>query len=119
MTRRRPLPVRATAVAAALVAGFAAIPLARAAEPGAPELLRQYDCNICHGEREAKAGPSYVEIGNRYRRQPNAVDRIAVKVTRGAHGDALWHMPPHPEVSRAHARSMARYILSRTSSDGE
>ena len=38
--------------------------------------------------------------------------RVAARVTRGGHGEALWHMPPHPELSRSEARSIARYILA-------
>jgi cytochrome c551/c552 len=30
----------------------------------------------------------------------------------GAHSGGPWHMPPHPEVSKADAVTMARYILA-------
>ena len=47
-----------------------------------------------------------------YRGKQQADKIVAEKIRSGAHGSGPWHMPPHPEVSKADAATMARYILS-------
>ena len=37
---------------------------------------------------------------------------VASILRTGARGGGPWHMPPHPEISDADARRMARYILA-------
>lgn len=75
-------------------------------------LLTQYKCYLCHADRETKAGPAYVDVAARLRDHPKAVSRIAMEIRRGIRRGGPWHMPPHPEVSLADARVMARYIMS-------
>ena len=75
-------------------------------------LLHEYKCYICHADTEAKAGPAYVDVAASYRGKRDAVATIAAIVRNGRRGGGPWHMPPHPEVSDADARAMARYILS-------
>ena len=94
----------------AAAAAFATIGAARAAD--APALLTKYKCYICHGNTEAKAGPAYVDVAAAYRGRPQATASVMAIIKKGAHGSGPWHMPPHPEVSDAEARAMARYILS-------
>ena len=86
-----------------------------AAAPAGPDVqqqLAQYRCSICHAERETLAGPSYADIAAAYRNQKQAATLLAARIRVGAHGGGLWHMPPHPEVSKAAADAMARYILT-------
>jgi cytochrome c len=79
----------------------------------APQLLLQhYKCYICHADDEFKTGPAYANVAAKYRGNPQAVTILAATIRRGARGSGPWHMPPHPEVSDADARKMARYILS-------
>jgi cytochrome c len=79
----------------------------------APEvLLQHYKCYICHSDHETKTGPAYVDVAAKYRGNPQSVSIVAAVVRKGAHGSGPWHMPPHPEVSDADAKKMARYILS-------
>lgn len=79
----------------------------------APEvLLQHYKCYSCHSDHETKTGPAYVDVAAKYRRNPQSVSIVAAVVRKGAHGSGPWHMPPHPEVSDADAKKMARYILS-------
>lgn len=79
---------------------------------GPQALLQQYKCYTCHADRETKTGPAYVDIASKYRGKAGAVELVAAVVRKGAHGRSPWHMPPHPEVSDADARKLARYILS-------
>jgi cytochrome c len=78
----------------------------------APALLHKYKCYICHADSEPKAGPAYVDVAAVYRGNPKATAILVALIKKGAHGAGPWHMPPHPEVSDAEARKMARYILS-------
>jgi cytochrome c len=79
----------------------------------APEvLLNQYKCYICHSNDETKTGPAYVDVAAKYAGNPHAVAIVAAVVRKGAHSGGPWHMPPHPEISEANAKKMARYILS-------
>jgi len=84
--------------------------LAAGAEP--PALLAQYRCAVCHADRETLTGPSWADIAARYRGQRQAEVIVSAKIRAGAHGSGLWHMPPHPEVSKTDAATMASYILS-------
>jgi cytochrome c len=80
--------------------------------PDAQTLLTQYKCYICHADRETKAGPAYADVAARLRDDPDAVSLIAREIRRGLRRGGPWHMPPHPEVSAAEARTIARYIMS-------
>jgi cytochrome c551/c552 len=97
-----------------VVATFAAFGVTGAAQAAeAPALLDKYKCSICHGDTEAKAGPAYVDVAAALRCKPNAEASVVAIIKKGAHGGGPWRMPPHPEVSDAEAKAMARYILSR------
>jgi cytochrome c len=80
--------------------------------PDARTLLTHYKCYICHADREAKAGPAYVDVAASLRDRKDAVSVLARTIRRGMRSGGPWHMPPHPEVSAAEARVMARYIMS-------
>ena len=75
-------------------------------------LLTQYKCYICHADRQAKAGPAYEDVAAYFRGKRDAVGIIARNIRDGMRSGGPWHMPPHPEVSPAEARAMARYIIS-------
>lgn len=86
--------------------------VASAVDTPTAALLEKYRCTICHSDREAGAGPAWVDIATHYRGDQQAVTTVANKIQAGVHGGGPWHMPPHPEVSKANAAAMARYILA-------
>lgn len=94
--------------------GLAALPLswstAHAESPQA--LLERYRCYVCHAEQETRTGPALVDIATKYRGDAQAEGKLVPEVRKGTHGSGPWHMPPHPEVAAADARTMVRYILS-------
>jgi cytochrome c len=103
----------AACICMALPLALAAFSNAALAAGGSPqELLEKFRCTICHAESEAGAGPAWADIATHYRGKPKANKLIADKIRSGAHGGGPWHMPPHPEVSKADAATMARYILA-------
>jgi cytochrome c len=96
-----------------VTAFIAAILAAGCAQAQTPQsLLQQNHCYLCHADRETKTGPAYVDVAAKYQNKPRAVEVVAATVRKGAHGSGPWHMPPHPEISRTDALTMARYILS-------
>ncbi|MDE2360968.1 MAG: cytochrome C' [Betaproteobacteria bacterium] len=96
----------------ALLAGLVGTDPAHAHDERAVALLHQYRCYVCHANNEPKAGPAYADVATYYKGKAGALSRVAAVIRSGAHGAGPWHMPPHPEVSKADARTMARYILS-------
>lgn len=97
----------------------AATPVAGAAE--APQtsslagqaLVQASDCLRCHGMDRRYVGPSFRQIADRYREQPDAADYLARKIREGSVG--VWGrtvMPRHPQVTEAQSSDMARWLLS-------
>ena len=78
----------------------------------APKSLTLYRCYTCHSDREAGAGPAFADVAAAYRGKRNATVVIASEIRAGIVGGGPWHMPPHPEVSPAEAKTMAQYIMS-------
>jgi cytochrome c551/c552 len=93
-------------------AGLVAAGPAHARDERAIALLHQYRCYVCHADDEVKTGPAYADVAAWYKGKPGALTRVSTVIRNGAHGGGPWHMPPHPEVSKADARTMARYILA-------
>ena len=115
---RRLGPWNAIAIGALVLLSIASHSSARAdAAADAQRLLNQHKCYICHSDHQAKAGPAYADVAAQYRTERDAVSVIAVEIRRGIRGGGPWHMPPHPEVSTAEARTMARYIMSLDPAD--
>ena len=107
----------AIAIGVLALSSIAPFPSAGADTADAQRLLNQHKCYICHSDHQAKAGPAYADVAAQYRTDRDAISVIAVEIRRGIRGGGPWHMPPHPEVSAAEARTMARYILSLDPAD--
>jgi cytochrome c len=83
------------------------------AQPASQQaLLQRHKCYDCHGDVDAKTGPSYADMAERYRGDARAAARLSSIIRNGARGRGPWHMPPHQEISKAEALRMARYILA-------
>jgi cytochrome c len=95
-----------------LVIAVCALNVAHAQDPQA--LLQQYRCYICHADTDTLTGPAYVDVAAKYKdkTRSRSVAAVAALIRKGVRGGGPWHMPPHPEVSDAEAKVMARYILS-------
>ena len=94
-------------------------PVARVAEvPPTSSLVGQAlvqasDCLRCHGMDRRYVGPSFRQIADRYREQPDAANYLARKIREGSVG--VWGrtvMPRHPQVNEAQSSDMARWLLS-------
>ena len=76
-------------------------------------LALSMDCKTCHKEKEASIGPTYLDIANRYKDDPNAMSYLQSKIIEG--GSGVWGevtMPAHPTVTQNESRQLVLYIKS-------
>ena len=93
------------------VAGVAEVPPTSSLTGQA--LVQASDCLRCHGMDRRYVGPSFRQIADRYREQPDAANYLARKIREGSVG--VWGrtvMPRHPQVTEAQSSDMARWLLS-------
>lgn len=76
-------------------------------------LVAKNKCLTCHAIHETITGPPYAEIGKKYKDLPDTiVGHLADKIIKG--GNGVWgqiFMIPHPDLPKADAEEMVRYIL--------
>lgn len=76
-------------------------------------LILSSDCKNCHQQKVRSAGPSWLEIADRYRKDNAATNNLAKKIITGGAGNWGDHaMSAHPQLSLEDARRMVLYILS-------
>ena len=93
------------------VAGVAEVP--QTSSLAGQTLVQASDCLRCHGMDRRYVGPSFRQIVDRYRAQPDAANYLARKIREGSVG--VWGrtvMPRHPQVNEAQSSDMARWLLS-------
>ena len=77
------------------------------------ELATKSNCFTCHDIDNKLTGPPYREIANKYAAAPDTiVSHLAGKIISG--GSGVWGnipMIPHPDLSKADAETIVRYIL--------
>lgn len=77
------------------------------------ELILNSDCRSCHSMTELSVGPSYTMIADRYKDDPEAVDRLAKTVISGGSGNwGGYVMSAHPQMPLEQATIIVNYILS-------
>jgi cytochrome c len=77
------------------------------------ELVGGSDCFGCHKIKEKATGPAYEAIAAKYPNNQATIDTLANKIIKGGAGN--WGetpMLPHPNISEADAKLMAKYVLS-------
>ncbi len=76
-------------------------------------LAMSLDCKSCHKEQEKVIGPSFVQVAQRYRKDPKASSYLMEKITGG--GSGVWGevaMPAHPNLKAGDLKQIVQYILS-------
>lgn len=76
-------------------------------------LLVRSNCLACHQIDKRKYGPPLKEVAAKYANDSKAAQKLARKIRAG--GSGVWGqdvMPPQPQVSKADALILARYVLS-------
>lgn len=72
------------------------------------------NCMACHAVANKLVGPSYKDVAAKYADQPDAADKLALKIMKG--GAGVWGvipMPANPQVSAAEAKKLATWVLSQ------
>lgn len=80
-------------------------------------LVNSNDCKTCHHSTNKIIGPSHTDVAKKYEFTKANVSLLADRIIAGSTG--VWGdmpMNPHPDLSKADAEKMARYVLSL---DGE
>jgi cytochrome c len=101
------LPVVCWAAVTALAEG------ASSGESRGEYLVKANDCISCHAVDRKVVGPAYRDVANKYREQPNAMEKLSQKIGQGGSGD--WGqvpMTPHPALTTTQLREMVAWILS-------
>jgi cytochrome c551/c552 len=99
------------------VAGVAEVP--QTSSLAGQALVQASDCLRCHGMDRRYVGPSFRQIADRYRAQPDAANYLARKIREGSVG--VWGrtvMPRHPQVNEAQAQAMALWVLGLQPAEG-
>ena len=109
---KRAIGRHALVLVLALVASTVSGKSASSEAPDPRALMHQYKCDLCHADDAPKAGPALRDVSAAYRAQHRPASSMVSVIRGGQHGGGPWHMPPHPEVSRADAQIIAGYILS-------
>ncbi len=101
--------------AVALLAG-AMLPAAHATE-NAKQLINAHGCRSCHQDRTKLVGPAFGWVAYHFQGKKDAVKTVADFIING--GTGYWKpwtgmipMPSHPNLSKAQAETIAKYILS-------
>ncbi len=86
--------------------------------PDVNALLQQNGCMACHSVTDKLVGPSFKQVAERYRGKKGATGMLAKKIVKGGNGN--WNdltggmmMPPHPDISPADSKAIARWVLSQ------
>ncbi|HEY5635880.1 MAG TPA: c-type cytochrome [Burkholderiales bacterium] len=97
-----------TILAAALVAGVFAAPVAQADDA----MAKKYNCTACHQLDKKSVGPAYKEVAKKYKGDAGAAAKLAEKVKKG--GSGTWGavpMPPNAAVPDADINKLVDWIL--------
>lgn len=89
-----------------------------AAHPGL-SLMKQSDCFNCHAVETKIVGPAYVDVANKYRDQPGALEASAQRVLKGSSG--VWGeaaMLPHESFSADQIHLMLQWVFELKAGDG-
>lgn len=106
--------ILSTTLAASLLLSVPAI----AANNNAQSLIQSNGCSSCHAESQKVVGPAWGWIAYRYKGKKDAVSSVANFIINGGLG--YWKkwtggvpMPSHPNLSKAQARTIAKWVLKQ------
>lgn len=76
-------------------------------------LAMSLDCKSCHKEAEKSVGPAFLDVANKYQKDPNAANYLSQKIIKG--GSGVWGevaMAAHPTLSQGDVQQIVGWILS-------
>ena len=92
---------------------FCALALTTQFAQADPALAKAKHCMSCHAVEKKIVGPSFVAVADKYRKDPSAANRLAIKVMKG--GSGVWgvnYMPENKQISPEEAQKLVAWVLS-------
>ncbi len=83
-------------------------------EPPGLSLMKKSTCFGCHADKTRLAGPSFLQIAERYEKNLSTIKSLAGSISRGSSG--VWGssiMPAHPDFTEKEREQIAEYILEQ------
>jgi cytochrome c len=80
----------------------------------AQKLLDAHACSGCHALDKRVVGPSFREVSEKYRNNPNAMAYLTAKIRSG--GQGAWGpvpMPPNAAITDAEAKALVGWVLQQ------
>ncbi|MEI7516509.1 MAG: c-type cytochrome [Betaproteobacteria bacterium] len=89
-------------------------PVAWAADTAAAEaaFAKSKNCLACHAIEKKVVGPAFKAVADKYRQDPAALERLALKVRQG--GNGAWgvvYMPANAPVSPEESKRLVAWVL--------
>ena len=78
-------------------------------------MMAESDCKSCHLVDQKSAGPSLIEISNKYKTVKGSLELLSEKILKG--GSGVWGSVPmaaHPQLKKEEVAQMVEYILTLT-----
>jgi len=77
-----------------------------------PQLAKEKNCLNCHQIATKLVGPPYKQVAAKYRKDPDAEERLVKKVLEGSFG--TWGQIPMPAnpITEAEAHILVKWVLS-------
>jgi cytochrome c len=76
-------------------------------------MVESSDCKTCHKVDEKSIGPSFKQVAEKYKNDPNAYDYLINKIIKG--GGGVWGetaMSAHPTLTQGEGHQLVEYIMS-------
>jgi glucose/arabinose dehydrogenase/type 1 glutamine amidotransferase/cytochrome c551/c552 len=76
-------------------------------------LMLSLDCKSCHKENEKSVGPSFMQVSQKYSKDPNAITYLSQKIIKG--GGGVWgetQMAAHPNLPQSDVQQIVQWVLS-------
>jgi len=84
------------------------------ADPAAEAAFaKSKNCLACHAIDKKVVGPAFQAVADKYRQDPGAAARLALKVRQG--GNGVWgvvYMPANAQVSPEESKRLVAWVLS-------
>ncbi len=108
MTSKKQVAARLAALCGTLLLGPVA--LADAATDAA--FAKSKNCLACHAIDKKVVGPAFKAVADKYRQDPLAAERLALKVRQG--GNGVWgvvYMPANAQVTPEESKRLVAWVL--------
>ena len=76
-------------------------------------IMLSLDCKSCHKENEKSVGPSFMQVAQKYGKNPDAITYLSQKIIKG--GGGVWgetQMAAHPNLPQSDAQQIVQWVLS-------